>query len=85
MIMTWHFPVVVCLALQAAVPASDTADRVLTFRQTLDKAWGEQTASEKFRFAQAQGCPPPPRCGPNERTCNLRVQDGCLTWDCCPK
>jgi hypothetical protein len=34
----------------------------------------------------AQGCPPQPRCGPGERTCNVRVdENGCILWDCCPR
>jgi|GEM_PF-1956185 len=33
----------------------------------------------------AQGCPPQPRCGPGEQTCNVRVENGCVLWECCPR
>lgn len=47
----------------------------------------ESPYSRVTQLAQVdEECPDPPTCGPNEKTCDIHIdENGCITWSCCER
>lgn len=79
---------VVSLLAPSGASAGDFANRTALSESYCSTAADSAPAFKQVtQLAQTDaGCPDPPICGPDERACDIHIdENGCITWSCCPK